>query len=181
MCPDSRNKTNTENTEDSNQVFILQLQSKPSQTLPSFLKAGAGGGKIMGSIYNYTEQTRYRQHLRTHGTRAELVLWLCLKGRQVRNCKFRRQYGIQIFIVDFYCPELKLAIEVDGISHEDEGRRILDENRQRLIESLGVHFLRFTDEEVLGDAEKVLESIEAEIDRLRSLKSSTTPVSPPQK
>jgi len=135
----------------------------------------------MGSIYNRREQTGFRQHLRNHGTRAELVLWLCLKGRQVRGCKFRRQYGIQMFVVDFYCPELKLAVEVDGMTHDSSEQQKLDQNRQHLIESLGVHFLRFTDEDVLENAENVIEVIEAEIDRLRSLKSSTTPVSPPQK
>ena len=68
----------------------------------------------MGIIYNRSEQKSFRQHLRTHGTRGEIVLWLCLKGRQVRGCKFRRQCGIEMYIVDFYCPQLKLAIEVDG-------------------------------------------------------------------
>ena len=137
--------------------------------------------KSMGSLYNRHEQTRFRQRLRTHGTRAELVLWLCLKERQVQGCKFRRQYGIGLFVVDFYCPELKLAIEVDGVSHEDERHQRLDQNRQRLIETLGVHFLRFSDEDVLGDADKVVQVIEAEVDRLRIGTGQTTPVSPPQK
>jgi very-short-patch-repair endonuclease len=134
----------------------------------------------MGLVYNQSDQKEYRQHLRTHGTRAEIVLWLCLKGRQVRGYKFRRQYGIQMFVVDFYCPELKLAIEVDGVTHEDAWRQKLDRNRQRLIESYGVHVLRFTDEEVLGDADSVVKAIEEEIDRLRGGKERTTPVSPPQ-
>ena len=96
-----------------------------------------------------------------------MMLWLCLKGRQVRGSKFRRQYGVQMFVVDFYCPELRLAIEVDGLTHEDTWHQKKDENRQHLIESYGVHFLRFSDEEVLGDVEKVIKTIEAEIDRLR--------------
>jgi len=135
----------------------------------------------MGIIYNCAEQKEYRQYLRTHGTRAEKVLWLCLKGRQVRGCKFRRQHGIHMFVVDFYCPELKLAMEVDGITHDDDRQQTSDRNRQQPIESYGVHFLRFTDEEVLGDAEKVVETIETEIDRLRDAQRGTTPVSPPQK
>lgn len=132
----------------------------------------------MGTIYNRAEQKEYRQYLRTHGTRAEIVLWLCLKGRQVRDCKFRRQYGIQMFVVDFYCPELKLAIEVDGATHEDRQHQRQDQNRQDLIESFGVRFLRFSGEDVLGDAEKVVERIEAEIDRLRSVRVPTTPAPP---
>jgi very-short-patch-repair endonuclease len=135
----------------------------------------------MGIIYNCAEQKEYRQYLRAHSTRAERVLWLCLKGRQVRGCKFRRQHGIHMFVVDFYCPELRLAIEVDGITHDDDRQQASDRNRQRLIESYGVDFLRFSDEEVLENAEKVVETIAAEIDRLRGVKARTTPVSPPQK
>ena len=135
----------------------------------------------MGIIYNRLEQKGYRQHLRTHGTRAEVVLWLCLKGHQVRGCKFRRQYGIRMFVVDFFCPELNLAIEVDGFTHENARQQQRDANRQRLIESYGVHFLRFTDEEVLTNAEAVVQAIEAEINQLRGALGQTTPVSPPQK
>ena len=72
----------------------------------------------MGTLYNRDEQKTSRQYLRNHMTRAEIVLWYNLKGRQMLGCKFRRQHGGAQYILDFYCPELRLAIDVDGASHD---------------------------------------------------------------
>jgi very-short-patch-repair endonuclease len=74
--------------------------------------------------------------------------------------RFRRQQGIGPFIVDFFCHELKLAIEVDGASHEREEAKDYDNRRQANLETAGIRFLRFTDDEVLGNVEKVLIRIE---------------------
>ena len=120
----------------------------------------------MGTTFNRKRQTPHRQYLRTHGTRAELVLWLNLKGSQMLGYKFRRQYGIDRYIVDFYCPELSLAIELDGASHASSEAQTLDRRRQAEIEQHGIQFLRFSDDEVLGDITQVLSAIEAEIRRI---------------
>ena len=70
------------------------------------------------------------------------------------------------YILDFYCPELKLAIEADGESHHDDQARAHDKRRQRIIEKEGIRFLRFSDEEILGNADKVVEGIRLEIERI---------------
>ena len=77
--------------------------------------------------------------------------------------KFRRQHGVSEYILDFYCPELRLAIEVDGATHEDDETRRNDEQRQKKIEQRGIRFLRFRDEDVLGSMDTVLERIQREI------------------
>ena len=93
-------------------------------------------------------------------TFAEVLLWNELKQKKVCGYDFDRQRPIHNYIVDFYCKDLMLAIEVDGISHYSEGAFESDRIRQSEIEDLGVSFLRFDDEEVRHDMENVLRSIE---------------------
>ncbi len=93
-------------------------------------------------------------------TSAEKVLWVFLRRKQISGYKFRRQFSVLGFVLDFYCPQLKLAIEVDGSSHDGEDRKIYDKQRQNLIELLGIRFLRFTNDDVFSHTGKVLEEIE---------------------
>ena len=86
----------------------------------------------------------------------EKRIWARLRSRQVNGYKFRRQYSIGNFIVDFYCPEAKLAIEIDGDSHFDNEQRLYDIARQRYIEAKGIHFLRFTNKDITENVEGVL-------------------------
>ena len=97
--------------------------------------------------------------LRKHSTPGEIEMWKALKGRQVLGYKFRRQQPIHRFIVDFYCRELKLAIEIDGRSHDFKIEA--DQERQHIIEQFGVIFLRFSE----GDARNYTESVVGEIER----------------
>ncbi|HTX86499.1 MAG TPA: DUF559 domain-containing protein [Candidatus Nanoarchaeia archaeon] len=64
---------------------------------------------------------QYARDLRKHGTFSEVLLWKKLQGKQMLGYKFRRQRPIDNYIIDFYCPDLKLAIEIDGVKHGDEG------------------------------------------------------------
>jgi very-short-patch-repair endonuclease len=121
----------------------------------------------MGTTVNRKHQTSFRRHLRTHSTRAEIMLWLNLKGRQLLGYKFRRQYGVGCYVVDFYCPELRLAIEVDGASHEGPSAQVRDRKRQAEIERHHIRVFRLTDDEVLGNVEKAVMAIEAEVRRIR--------------
>ena len=129
----------------------------------------------MKKIFNLKRQKEKRQYLRTHMTKAEITLWHNLKAKQLLGHKFRRQHGIDEYVVDFYCPELKLAIELDGESHISEDAKLNDLSRQQHIERYGVRFLRFTDDEVLGNPDRVVKTIEDVVTGL----SSTTPSSPP--
>ncbi len=98
--------------------------------------------------------------LRKNMTFAEVLLWNELKQKKMRGYDFDRQRPIYNYIVDFYCKDLMLAIEVDGISHDSEEANIADNIRQNEIEEFGVKFLRFDDREVRSDMPNVLRVIE---------------------
>jgi very-short-patch-repair endonuclease len=97
-------------------------------------------------------------------TLGEVLLWQQVKKKQLRNYDFDRQRPIDRYIVDFYCKDLKLAIEIDGSSHHTEEARIRDNIRQERLESLGVKFLRFTETDVRKRMPMVIDSIEQWID-----------------
>jgi very-short-patch-repair endonuclease len=94
-------------------------------------------------------------------TTAEARLWQALRGRQVDGFRFRRQHAIGRFIVDFYCSQMSLAIEVDGEIHEYQ--READEQRTAYLRERGVRVIRFTNEEVLAKLEEVLERVRANL------------------
>ena len=95
--------------------------------------------------------------LRNNMTVAEILLWNKLKGKQLLGYDFHRQKPIDRFVIDFFCPELLLAIEIDGDSHDGKLRK--DDRRQREIEKFGVRFLRFSDQEVKQNLEGVVDTI----------------------
>ena len=92
-------------------------------------------------------------------TLAEVLLWNYLKQKQMCGYDFDRQRPIDEYIVDFYCKDLRLAIEIDGASHNAE-KYDHDVKRQERLERLGVYVLRFSDGDVKQDVENVLRSIE---------------------
>jgi very-short-patch-repair endonuclease len=98
--------------------------------------------------------------LRKNMTLGEVLLWDELKQKKMLGYDFDRQRPIDNFIVDFYCKDLQLAIEVDGASHNIDKVYEKDVLRQKRLESLGVKFLRFEDSEVKKDINKVLRTIE---------------------
>ena len=100
-----------------------------------------------------------RQALRQSLPPAELILWSKLRSRQICDQKFRRQFSVGLYVVDFYCPDLKLAIEVDGDSHFQAGEQRRDRKRQAYIESIGIRFLRSRNNEVRETLRGVLEAI----------------------
>jgi very-short-patch-repair endonuclease len=97
--------------------------------------------------------------LRKKMTLPEKITWDELKNRRIFKVKFRRQHPIDIFIADFYCHEIKLAIEIDGEVHLDEDVKEYDEGRTHDIEKLGVTILRFTNNEVINHRLKVITEI----------------------
>ena len=84
-----------------------------------------------------------RKYLRNHGTSAEASLWKILKKKQVGNYKFRRQHSIGKYILDFYCPELKLAIELDGQPHAELVNLTKDTQRDKWLNNLGIVVFRY--------------------------------------
>jgi very-short-patch-repair endonuclease len=106
------------------------------------------------------------QQLRRTETPAEKILWKHLSNKKL-GVKFRRQHPFHLFIMDFYCHELKLAIEVDGGIHLIKENRVYDEMRSDLIGEFGIQVIRFTNDEILSEIEVVLQKIRSII-RARS-------------
>lgn len=98
--------------------------------------------------------------MRSNQTTAEKYLWHYLRRKQL-GCKFLRQVSIGYFVVDFYCKELALALELDGGIHTKKSVAERDKIRQAIIESENVTFLRFTNDEVFNNTELVLLKIQA--------------------
>ena len=106
---------------------------------------------------NPTGQKEQRKHLRNHMTYAETVLWNALKNRGVSGYKFRRQQGIGSYILDFYCPELHLCVELDGSSHDYKSD--YDEQRTLFLNGQGIRVVRYKNEQVLTCLDGVLNDI----------------------
>ncbi|MFN0159315.1 MAG: endonuclease domain-containing protein [Bacteroidota bacterium] len=113
--------------------------------------------------YNKTIEKTKRQFLRYHATEHEDFLWSHLRRRQILGVKFRRQYSVGAYVLDFYCPELKLAIEVDGKSHESTSAQRNDLERQTYLERFGIRFLRFRNDEVEYQTGNVIAAIRNDI------------------
>ena len=99
--------------------------------------------------------------LRKGQTDTERLLWYRLRNRQLEGFKFRRQYPVGPFIVDFVCLEQRLVVEADGGQHAQAAQA--DKERQQYLEARGYRFLRFWNNEVLGNIEGVLSVIMAEL------------------
>lgn len=116
-------------------------------------------------IYYNPKLKKLASKLRKNGTLSEVLLWQELKGRKVYNYKFSRQKPIRNYIVDFFCYDLMLAIEIDGISHDyDEEKNKKDRIRQKELESLGIKFLRFSEREARNNMFGVVETIKTWIE-----------------
>jgi very-short-patch-repair endonuclease len=98
--------------------------------------------------------------LRNNSTLSEVILWKHLNGKQMMGYDFHRQKPLHKYIVDFFCNELMLAIEIDGYTHQFEEVFKKDELRQKDLEYLGIKFLRFHDGDVKNDLLNVLRTIE---------------------
>lgn len=105
------------------------------------------------------ETIEYAKALRKKMTPAEIILWDNLRNRKLANTKFRRQHPIERFIVDFYCPEKKLAIELDGEIHDDPNQKEYDIGRSAEIEKYDIKIIRFKNKDIIDDLDKTLKKI----------------------
>ena len=111
------------------------------------------------NLFNRKDLKSFRSFLRNRATSAEVALWNILKSKQLDGRKFRRQYSISSYIVDFCCPSEKLIIELDGDPHEEYHKIQKDENRDKYLESLGFTALRFENRFVFQEPEYVKDEI----------------------
>ena len=117
-------------------------------------------------IFNIKDQVVIRKELRNHSTSAEAVFWRRFKGRQVGGLKFRRQYGVGSYVVDFYCPEMRLAVELDGAVHKAPLAYEHDELRTCYLQRCNIRVLRFTNDVVFSNIEGIVQQILELKDRL---------------
>jgi len=99
------------------------------------------------------------RYLRKNATDYERILWSHLRNRNFGEYKFRRQHPIDRYILDFYCPAAKLAIELDGSGHDSRVRALHDQARDRFLAAQGITVIRFWNHEVQEELDGVLEAI----------------------
>lgn len=113
--------------------------------------------------YNRTKEKWRRKDLRKKSTKAEKILWEYLRNRKLAGFKFKRQYSVDAFIIDFYCSKVKLGIEVDGEVHFTEEEKNYDENRSGFLSDFGIEIIRFKNDEVFNSVEMVLNRIKQKL------------------
>ncbi len=111
--------------------------------------------------HNLKRLKRIRRDLRRRTTPAERTLWQMLKRRQLDGLKFRRQYSVGRYVVDFFCPEARLAVELDGAVHDDPLRSESDREREVFLRAEGIRVLRFENRLVFEQGDLVAEAIRA--------------------
>ena len=117
----------------------------------------------MTQNFNKSTEKQKRRQLRKDQTFCEKIVWIYLRDRKTLGYKFRRQYSIDQFVIDFYCPELKLAVEIDGNMHDQPDQKEYDIKRQEYLEKFGITFVRITNDELLGNPNLAFDRIEDEI------------------
>ncbi|MBI2345673.1 MAG: endonuclease domain-containing protein [Deltaproteobacteria bacterium] len=107
-------------------------------------------------------------------TRSERLVWSRIRSKQFQGLKFRRQHGVGPYIVDFYCPERGVVIEIDGDVHAGEAQVARDQRRENYLRSLGLRVIRYMNDDVLNRLDAVFEDLWEKL-----TPASTSPLSPP--
>ncbi len=128
-------------------------------------------------IYTKKSEQAKRRILRSNMTKAEVILWFELKNKKL-VVRFLRQFSIGKYVIDFYCPKLKLAIEIDGYTHLLKEEIEYDRIRQTEIEVLGVKFLRFTNEQIKCKLTNVIKEVNKKIIEIKMHNSPASPSIP---
>ena len=113
--------------------------------------------------YNRSKEKLHRKELRNNMTKAERILRKHLKNKKLDEYKFRRQYSVDSFIIDFYCPKVKLGIEVDGEVHFTYEAKEYDENRSGFLADFDIEIIRFKNDEIYNNIEMVLNKIKQKL------------------
>jgi very-short-patch-repair endonuclease len=126
----------------------------------------------MPYTHNKSSLKQFRKSLRNHSTAAEATLWKILKNKNVCKLKFRRQHSVGNYILDFYCQELKLGIELDGEIHTNPGVVTYDDEREDLLRKLSIQVLRYENRWVYEYPEVIIKDIS-------EFKEKKKPIPPP--
>ena len=143
---------------------------------PSKIRGGKGAltDTMTQHVANMTQMKAKRRELRSNGTPAEATLWNYLKGKQIRGLQFRRQYSIGSHILDFYCPALRLAIELDGEYHYHHDMPKNDWERDiELLQTYNIKTLRFENRVVFEHPQSIINKILQVIEESTGLKNDS--------
>ena len=113
----------------------------------------------MDSFHNLPHKKDDRRNLRNNLTSAEATLWKSLKSSQLAGRKFRRQHSVGAYILDFYCPEERIPVELDGASHYTATGNLHDTARTAYLNTLGIQVIRFENNLIWSDLASVLQTI----------------------
>ena len=157
---------------DSSPILVEQLASHTVEpgSSPSKIEGAGGSMTVAGATPQVGKQEKYpknakrikklRRDLRNNSTLAEKALWNWLKGCNIEGLRFRRQYSVENFILDFYCPKLKLCIELDGDYHFHVNQPLSDAERdQYLKEKYRIYTLRFENKIVFKNPQVIIDAI----------------------
>jgi very-short-patch-repair endonuclease len=123
----------------------------------------------MTQIFNKLSEKEKRRRLRKKTSSSEKIVWTYLRRKQILGERFLRQFSVDFYVLDFYCPRLRLAIEIDGDSHFINQDAIdYDKERQDYIENLGITFLRFTNAQVNQSNDDVINEITNKVKELQN-------------
>lgn len=107
----------------------------------------------------------FRKSLRSNSTNAEKTLWNKLRKKQLAGYRFQRQYSVNNYILDFYCPKKRLGIELDGGHHAESDQALYDDIRTKSISKYGIKVIRFWNIDIYNRIDKVLETIFTELEQ----------------
>jgi len=122
-------------------------------------------------IYNNRILKERRKELRNNATEAEKTLWQYLKHGKLRRLKFIRQYSVGPYILDFYCPKTRIAVELDGSRHREKETVLYDKDREDYLDGLNIKTIRFWNREIINNVKEVLDKIYKETNTPRPLLS----------
>ena len=134
----------------------------------SRLVGGKADRGIVTQRFNRTTETARRRALRATATPAERRLWQEVRNAQL-GVKFRRQYSVDCYVLDFYAPSCKLAVEADGDAHDTRDAEEYDRQRTRHLEAFGIEVLRFTNADILGKPQVVVKVIKEAVARRQAV------------
>jgi very-short-patch-repair endonuclease len=130
-----------------------------SYTVPTRGAQRARDQSMVSETYSAKNKKKLRRKLRNATTSAEAILWTYLQRRQLLGKKFRRQESIGRYIADFYCPECRVIVELDGAPHFEPDSDVYENERTTYLEGLGLSVIRFENQAIHNDIDGVLECI----------------------
>jgi very-short-patch-repair endonuclease len=135
-------------------------RGRAGDALTPALSRGRAGEGDKENTMNSRTKIYTAKNLRKDATVPEKIIWDILRNRRFHNLKFRRQHILNGYIVDFYCHEIRLAVELDGVVHDDPDQATYDRERQNSLEKWGITFLRIKNSVIVNHRPQAIRQLE---------------------